>query len=272
MENNKQNCPHGHGPMQLRTTTRKVKFRELELSCPVEQFICKECGLELATISQAGATQRMIADAYREEKGLLTSQEIKKKRKELQITQQELADIMSVGIASIKRWENGTIQTHSMDKLLRQALWPRQRETNFTGNRPFFVERVKLVLVMLKKLYNYDILKDDERLLYSGKLLWYADMTAYREFGRSITGATYAALPMGPQLNNYRDLVPEILKSDEHAAEPLSPEEKEIIQRVYERFPGKTDAYKASHQEAIWTNKRPGEIIPYTESSELIKM
>jgi len=272
METNKQNCPHGHGPMQLATTSRKINFRELELTCPVEQYICQECGLELATTKQAGTMQRVLADAYREKKGLLTSREIKARRKDLTMTQKELADSMSVGIASIKRWEGGIIQTPGMDKLLRQAFWPRQREASFTGNRPFYIERIKLSLVMFNNLYNHDLLADDDRLLYSGKLLWYADMTAHRELGRSITGATYAALPMGPQLNNYRELVPDILKSDEHTAEPLSPEEKNIIKRVYEKFPGKTDAYNASHKEDIWKNKRTGEIIPYLESSELTKM
>jgi len=272
MEKNKQNCPHGHGPMQLTTTSRKMNFRELELICFVEQYMCQECGLELATTKQAGAMQRVLADTYREKKGLLTSKEIKKKRKELKITQKELADSMRVGIASIKRWEGGIIQTSGMDQLLRLAFWPRQREVSFTGNRPFYIERLKLVLVMFNNLYNYDLLADDDKLLYSAKLLWYADMTAHRDLGRSITGATYAALPMGPQLNNYRELVPEILTSDEYAAEPLSLEEKKIIQRVYEKFSDKLDAYNASHQEIIWKNKRTGEIIPYMESSELMKM
>lgn len=34
-------------------------------------------------------------------------------------------------------------------------------------------------------------------MLYAAKYLWYADMVAFRDLGRSITGASYAALPMG---------------------------------------------------------------------------
>lgn len=272
MKNKKQNCPHGHGSMKLAVTTQKVNFRELELTCPVEQYVCEECGLEVATGKQAGAMQRTIADAYRTQKGLLTSQEIKSKRNDLNMTQKELADDMSVGIASIKRWEGGIVQTPGMDKLLRQAFWPRQREATFTGNRPFYIERVKLTLVMFNNIYAHDLLEGDDKLLYSAKQLWYADMVAYRDLGKSITGATYAALPMGPQLNNYRELVADILKSDEQQAEPLSPEEKKIIKRVHNIFPGKTDAYRASHRERIWREKRTGEIIPYMDSSELMEM
>ncbi|MCP4351697.1 MAG: hypothetical protein GY795_40035 [Desulfobacterales bacterium] len=35
---------------------------------------------------------------------------------------QYIAEKMAVGIASIKRWEGGLIQTRSMDKALRAAL------------------------------------------------------------------------------------------------------------------------------------------------------
>ncbi len=272
MSNKSQNCPQGHGAMKLAVTTKEVSFRGLELICPIEQYVCEECGLEVATSKQAGAMQRTIADIYRTEKGLLTGQEIKNRRKDLDMTQQNLADDMSVGIASIKRWEGGIIQTPGMDKLLRQSFWPRQREATLTGNRQFSIERVKLALVEFDDMYEHDLLADNDKLLYSAKPLWYADMVAHRDLGKSISGATYAALPKGPQLNNYRELVSDIMGSDEKQAEPLSPEEKKIIKRVYDRFPGKTDAYHASHREKIWKEKRTGEIIPYMDSSELFEM
>ncbi|NOQ47292.1 MAG: hypothetical protein GQ559_11605 [Desulfobulbaceae bacterium] len=97
-------------------------------------------------------------------------------------------------------------------------------------------------------------------------------MVAHRELGRSMTGATYAALPMGPQLNNYSELAADILRSDERKAEPLTPEEKRIIKRVHERFPGKTDAFKSSHREIISKNKGIGVIIPYADSTELMEL
>ena len=45
-----------------------------------------------------------------------------------------------------------------------------------------------------------------EGILYTGKHLWLVVMLAFRETGQSMTGATYAALPQGAQLNNYRGL------------------------------------------------------------------
>ncbi len=271
-EKQQNNCPGGHGSMVLKETEQQVTFRGMELTVIAIQYACETCGIEVATIRQAGAMQRKIADLYRAKKGLMAGQEIKDKRKDLNISQKNLADIMSVGIASIKRWEGGIIQTPGMDKLLRMAFWPKERETTITGNRPFSIERVKSVLLEFNSLSRYNLLKAGDKLLYSAKPLWYADMVAYRELGRSITGATYAALPKGPQLNNYSELAPYILQSDEKKAEPLTLEEKRIIKRVYEKFPGKTGAYKGSHREAIWKNKSKGEIIPYVESAELTEM
>ena len=39
-----------------------------------------------------------------------------------------------------------------------------------------------------------------------------------------MTGAAYAVLPNGPQLNNYVDMIDEIKNSDESFADPLSSE------------------------------------------------
>ena len=78
-----------------------------------------------------------------------------------------------------------------------------------------------------------------------------ADILAFRQLGQGLTGASYAAITYGPQLNNYRDLVKPIQKSDVNEAEPLSPDEVRIIQRVAEKFPNDQDVYDAAHREKI---------------------
>ena len=59
------------------------------------------------------------------------------------------------------------------------------------------------------------ILRKNDKMLFAAKYLWYADMVAHRETGESLTGSTYAALPYGPQLNNYKDLIQDIIEADE---------------------------------------------------------
>jgi len=97
-------------------------------------------------------------------------------------------------------------------------------------------------------------------------------MLAYRETGQSVTGATYAALPMGPQLNNYKDLVAEIIKAPEKQTEPLTDEEKLIIEKVAHSFPGTKRVYDASHREVVWQEKSPGQFIPYSDAFRLIEL
>jgi len=126
-----------------------------------------------------------------------------------------------------------------------------------------------LVFVELENTLGKKVLKKNDKMLFAAKYLWYADMVAHRETGQSMTGATYAALPLGPQLNNYRDLIEDIMKADPSKAEPLTPEEKRILTRIAMKFPQERMVYNAAHREPSWKGKAKGAIIPYTDSSEL---
>ena len=243
-----------------------MTFRSTRLSVPVEQFVCPECGEEAGTVEQTAAIQKSIADTYRKSVGLLTGQEIVEGRKKLDLTQDDLAKKMSVGIASIKRWEGAGIQSKSMDQALRLALRGKDVGDTCSGNRNFSIPRIKLVLLKLESILGKKLLKKNDKMLFAAKYLWYADMIAHRETGQSMTGATYAALPLGPQLNNYRELIEDIMKSDPSTAEPLSPEEKRILTRVALKFPREQMVLRATHGESAWKRKSNGQLIPYTDS------
>jgi putative zinc finger/helix-turn-helix YgiT family protein len=262
-------CPNGHGRMSLGRAKEATRFRGVKVAVPVEHYVCSVCGLRAGTVAQTAAIQKAISGAYRESVGLLSGQEIVEGRKKLKLTQDGLAKRMNVGIASIKRWEGVSVQSKSMDRALRMALKGEGVGDMYTGNRSFSIPRTKLVLTEFKSVLGKKVLKKNDKMLFASKYLWYADMVAHRELGESMTGATYAALPYGPQLNNYRDLLDDILKADERKAEPLSPEERKIIARVALKFPEQQMAYDAAHREAIWKRKSNGSIIPYTDSADL---
>ncbi len=262
-------CPRGHKEMVIKRIQKSLPFRGTRVSFPVEQYVCPECGTEAGTVEQTAAIQKSIADAYRKSVGLLAGKEIVEGRKRMKLTQEELAEKMNVGIASIKRWEGASIQSKSMDQALRMALRGQNVGDCCTGNRSFSIPRIKLVLNELGSLLGRKLLKKNDKMLFAAKYLWYADMLAHRETGQSMTGATYAALPLGPQLNNYKDLIDDILKADVAKAEALTPEEKRIIARIATKFPREQMAYHAAHRETIWKKKPRGAIIPYTDSGEL---
>jgi putative zinc finger/helix-turn-helix YgiT family protein len=262
-------CPNGHGKIVIKKVRKKVAFRGINIIVPIEQYVCEVCGVEAGTVDQATAIQKEISDAYRKAVDLLTGKEIVEKRKRLKLNQEALAKRMNVGIASIKRWEGGTIQSKSMDHALRIALGGQSVGDSCTGNRSFSIPRIKLVLKEFESILGKHILKKNDKMLFAAKYLWYADMVAHREIGESMTGSTYAALPYGPQLNNYKDLIDDIMKADESKAEPLSPEEKRIITRIALKFPKERMIYNAAHKEKIWKKQPNGAIIPYPDSTEL---
>ena len=188
------------------------------------------------------------------------------------LTQQQLADAMHVGIASIKRWETGLIQSKSMDYALRMQLQSDIRPDNHTGNRGIELARIKLVAGTFEGILGKRLLKVGDKFLFLAKYLWYADMLAFRQLGKGITGASYAAITYGPQLNNYRDLVKPIKDSDVRDAEPLSVEELIIINQVAEKFPKEKDVYDATHREKIWKETPTGALIPYSRTNELTEI
>lgn len=270
MKEVRMKCPDGHGEMRMKKVKKKVTFRGVNFVVPVEEYVCTVCGAEAGTPQQTAAIQKTISGAYRRAVSMLTGDEIVEKRKKLKLTQEALAKRMNVGIASIKRWEGGTIQSKSMDHALRIALGDKAVGDSCTGNRAFSIPRIKLVLKEFESILGRHILKKNDRMLFAAKYLWYADMVAHRETGESMTGSTYAALPYGPQLNNYKDLIDDIIGADEAKPEPLSAEEKRIISRIAIKFSQERMVYDAAHKEKIWKIQPNGAIIPYTDSSELI--
>jgi len=267
------NCPSEHGEMALVVVEKEAIFRGEKITYKVESYVCGECGLNIGTIEQTAATQNAIADAYREKVGLLTGEEIKQKRSARKWSQKELAERSGVGIASIKRWENGIIQTRSVNQALKSAFQDNRAGNIFTGNRDkISLSRIKLVLKKFEAELGFGFLNEGDMLLFDAKYSWYADMLAFKELGMSITGADYAALPHGPQINNYKELVELIREADESEAEPLTEEETRIITRVAKTFPTKQQVIDAAHREVVWQRKGPGENIPYSDADELTEI
>jgi len=258
--------------MALKTLHKMKTFKGVDISYTVDAFVCPACGLEVGTVKSAGRVQRAIADTYRSKVGILTSREIKSLRKTKGLTQQKLAEAMNVGIASIKRWETGMIQTRSMDRALRMQLQHDIYTNDYTGNREINLARIKLVAEKFEQILGRPLLKPGDKFLFLGKYLWYADRLAYRQLGRGLTGASYAAITYGPQLNNYRDLVSPIKESDVSRAEPLSEEEFRIISQVAKKFPHEKDVYNAAHREKIWQESPAGALIPYSTTHDLTEI
>jgi len=262
-------CLNDCGDMEITPLDKNTRFRGVDIDFQVEHYLCPECGLEAGTTDQSAETQRVLADTYREKIGLLTGREIRELREEKNLSQENLAERMGVGIAIIQKWENCQIQTNAMDQALRLAFQDQFPENSISGNREFSLPRIRLVLRFFENELGRTLLKKNDRTFGAARYLWYADMMAHRELGMSMTGANYSALPRGPQLNNFRELIEPIMDADESRAEPLSREETRILRRIALSFHSTRALNKAVQQEPIWQNTPLGAPIPYADSGGL---
>jgi putative zinc finger/helix-turn-helix YgiT family protein len=77
---------------------------------------CAACG-ELVFDN---AADEQIAQALREQLGLLLSSDIRRQREELNLSQRQLAEYLGVAVETISRWETGALtQSRAMDRYLR---------------------------------------------------------------------------------------------------------------------------------------------------------
>lgn len=101
----------------LYTVEMEHDGRSYSVSVPdLEAPRCKECG-EL--VLDDAANQR-ISEAFRQQLGLLTPEQIRSNRETLGMTQKQLASRLGIAEATLSRWETGgQIQQRAMDRLLR---------------------------------------------------------------------------------------------------------------------------------------------------------
>jgi putative zinc finger/helix-turn-helix YgiT family protein len=99
----------------------------------LRRFRCRNCG-EVDLDTEAN---KKISEAFRQQAGLLTPEEIRKNRKQLGLTQEELAEHLSVAEATLSRWENGwQIQQRCLDKLMRSYFELPQARIFLAPKRP----------------------------------------------------------------------------------------------------------------------------------------
>ena len=85
----------------------------------MKAFVCLSCGYKTILPGEIAEFMRLAADVYRRQHNLLTSDDIRSRRRSLQMNQDEFARHLEVGVASVKRWEFGQVQDKAMDLLIR---------------------------------------------------------------------------------------------------------------------------------------------------------
>ena len=108
-----------------------AEIKGVKVTVKMSGLVCSRCGFTTVPGASMPEYMRLAADEYRKKNGLLTSTEIRARRKTLQMTQEEFAEYIGVGRASIKRWELGQVQEQAMDKLMRMLTGVEAARSNY---------------------------------------------------------------------------------------------------------------------------------------------
>ena len=107
------------GQLQPATCTFRVTVRDEEVTVRAPGLRCDACGWETQDLAGSAHLAQAAADTYRRRHRLLTSDELRARRERLGMAQEGFAGWLSVGIASVKRWEGAHVQERAMDELIR---------------------------------------------------------------------------------------------------------------------------------------------------------
>jgi HTH-type transcriptional regulator/antitoxin MqsA len=119
---NTQKCPIcGKGSHKKKAGSELFEYKGQSITIPdYITYECSECGetiVDNATLKKSG---KILKDFQRKVDGLLTGEQIKAIRFKLDLTQEQLADIIGGGLKSVARYESGQVcQSKGMDNLLR---------------------------------------------------------------------------------------------------------------------------------------------------------
>ena len=91
----------------------------VEVEAPSYHLVCKKCGTWLSSLEVERENCIIIYNAYKKKVGLLTTYEIKEIRAKRKMSQRQLARFLDIGEKDITRYENGSIQTRSIDNMIR---------------------------------------------------------------------------------------------------------------------------------------------------------
>ena len=121
-------CDAVDHPFKLVHRKVKQEFRRETLEVDAPAMRCAHCDFVVLAPGHLEALRLATLDAYRRSHDLLTSAEIKERRKAMGMSQRDFAKYVHVGVASLQRWENGLmVQDEGSDLLLRD----RTRHTQY---------------------------------------------------------------------------------------------------------------------------------------------
>lgn len=118
----KEACPVcGRGPLVREVLNETFEYKGRSITIPdYVVYKCPDCGesiVDRVTLKKSGS---QLKDFQREVDGLLSGTDIRRIRAKLNLTQEQMSEILGGGIKAFTRYELGAVsQSKAMDNLLR---------------------------------------------------------------------------------------------------------------------------------------------------------
>lgn len=248
----KLSCPvcNNSSKLELIKEERELSIRNEPIIIDMEYYKCSECGEEFVVPDLENDPFETAYRLYRTKHNMLQPEEIRDFRHKYHLTQNELANLLGLGGATISRYETGKLQDETHDTLLRLVMEPETLRGLVSNSMGIFTEDKKNRVLSAIKESEEPKINSLERFItlnfqdhhpdeYSGfkkfdidkflnaalyfckggvtktklnKLLFYTDFKHYKEYTVSITGARYAHVPFGPAPNEYDLYYPILLR------------------------------------------------------------
>ena len=229
-------CPNCEKNTPLTKLRRMENFEVRGEIIPVEVefFQCQECDEQFENSKSSFDWYEVAYREYRERKGMLQPEELREFRINHGLTQKEFSELVGIGIATMNRYENGSLQSEAHDRAFKLVMDSRNFLNLISEDRKVLSDNKKRKIIsqleqkteiswlevakgVLGKydadIYSgykkIDIAKFFEAIIFfcfpDGifktklmKLLFYADFGHFKKYSVSITGLRYARLPFGP--------------------------------------------------------------------------
>lgn len=101
------------------TRPEVVDVRGDEITVNASYWVCKDCSVEFENLCEGNDYLAEAYEIYRKKYNMLAPQDIKALRIKYGLTQGELAQILGWGLATLSRYEKGSLQDFAHDKILK---------------------------------------------------------------------------------------------------------------------------------------------------------
>ena len=113
-------CPICNGTIEQQSKKVKYTYKEHDVTVVENAPTCKRCGESFLSPKELKNNQLQLTNFKRTVDKLLTTNELKRIRKKLELTQKDASEIFGGGIRAFYKYETGeNTQSKSLDILLR---------------------------------------------------------------------------------------------------------------------------------------------------------